>query len=143
MSKHLSKPNTNSCHFCDKIYSANLEDIFAAGKLFKIDETMIGVSHFHTVVACPACIRRRVANLKMKMDEMLCEVSQLETGKRIERWYPPKKVPHKKCPEHGGYDFDEEDGYCYECGFHYCDEIEDPRQIKIRERREKRDAKNA
>jgi len=138
MSKYLSKPNTNACHFCDKVYSANSEDIFAAGSLFKVDETMLGVSHFHTIVACPACIRRRVANIKVKMDEMLCEVSQLETGKRLQRWYPPKRVPHKICPYNKSEELDE-DGYCEDCeGVHY-DEIEDPRQAKIRERREKKD----
>lgn len=91
MPKYVSRPHSNSCHFCDKVYTANTEKIYEAGKLFEVPDFLVGKSWWNFIVACPACIKKEGEKIKKQIDEMIAEAESLKTNKRVKRWYPKRE----------------------------------------------------
>jgi hypothetical protein len=133
MSDLLRQPRSNACHFCKKVYSASMEDIYEAGKLFEVDDFLVGRSWWTNITICSRCLKREGEKIKKRIDAAIAEAEKRQTTKRIERYYPPKKVPKKSCPD-CKVPLDKE-GFCEYCGDRFVDRIEDPRQIKKRKKR--------
>ena len=95
--KYVKRPHSNVCLFCRVGYSSSCNDLF--GKLFEVTDSLVGESHWHTVVVCPKCIRKKVAATKKKMDEMLAEVDAHESKKRMKRIDLPKRALEEECDD--------------------------------------------
>jgi len=135
--KHVAKPNSNRCHFCGKCYSATMEDIFETGKLFQINDYLVGVTWYSNVVVCPTCIKEQVEKVRAEQDAMLAEVASRRTNRKLDRYYPPKRTKLKVCPSCNhkadpNYLSGEECGWC---GYNLVKMVDDPRQVRKRERR--------
>ena len=138
---NLKDLHSNACLLCSKAYSATKEEIVEAGNLFAIEDYLVGVSWGREIEVCPSCIRKRFAKIRQEQDAFLVEMEKAETNKRLQRYYGPKKTILTICPNCDKKAIDPYDPEeCGECGYDLVKWIDDPRQVRHRERHRKKEA---